>query len=177
MGIHNDRFPPIIMDIEASGFGPTGYPIEIGYIDSSSKRFCGLIQPLPDWNHWDDQAQQTHGISRKKLQRHGMTAMDLAQELNRQLEGKTVYSDGWVVDHPWLLKLFFAVRLVPTFRLSSIELILNERQIEIWDATRRQVIQENQLKRHRASIDAYIIQQTWIRTYQDTRLQKKAVVM
>lgn len=172
MAIFHENFPPIILDIEASGFGKGGYPIEIGYIDSSAQRFCSLIRPQPEWTHWDDEAQRAHGISREKLQKHGVPAAEIAQELNQRLAGKTLYSDGWVLDQPWLMKLFFDVQLTPTFHLSAIEMILNEDQIGIWDSTRQQVILENQLKRHRASIDAYIIQQTWIRSYALTRANK-----
>lgn len=43
MGIYNDCFLSIIMDIEVFGFGFIGYFIEIGYIDFLSKCFCGLI--------------------------------------------------------------------------------------------------------------------------------------
>ncbi len=174
MGVFNEHYPPIVLDIEASGFGRGGYPIEIGYIDSSNKRFCALIQPQPDWTHWDEEAQQAHGISRAKLQRYGVPAIEIARELNHRLQGKTLYSDGWVLDHPWLMKLYYEVKLLPSFRLSAIEMILNESQIAVWDSVRQEVIRENQLKRHRASIDAYIIQQTWIRSYALTRADNAA---
>jgi hypothetical protein len=41
--------PPAIIDIEASGFGPDGYPIEIGVALSSGQTFCALILPEPEW--------------------------------------------------------------------------------------------------------------------------------
>ena len=34
---------PDIIDIEASGFGPDSYPIEIGVALSSGEKYCSLI--------------------------------------------------------------------------------------------------------------------------------------
>lgn len=162
---YNEQLPPIIMDIEASGFGNDSYPIEIGFIDSIGERFCNLITPQEDWDHWSFSAETAHGISRDLLLKKGHPAWDVAKTLNRLLQDKTVYSDGWVVDHPWLMRLFYSVNLAPTFQISPIEMVMNEFQIEIWDATRNQVLQDSQLQRHRASSDALIIQRTWIDTY------------
>lgn len=160
---YSERFPPTIMDIEASGFGYDSYPIEVGLVDQNQERYCSLIQPMPQWTHWSEDAEKAHGISRDSLLRYGQPARQVAIELNRRLQGRTLYSDGWVVDHPWLMTLFRAVRIEPEFRLSPIEIILNEDQIEHWDSTRQGVLQSEQIRRHRASNDAWIIQQTWIR--------------
>ncbi len=163
---YNLQFPPSIMDIEASGFGADSYPIEIGYIDSLQDRFCSLITPLVHWRHWSRSAEQTHNIPRSLLFECGSPALELALALNQRLAGKTLYSDGWVVDLPWLRKLFFDVRIRPAFRLSPIEMILSEEQITLWDQTKARVIETHQLCRHRASSDAFIIQQTWKLTWQ-----------
>ena len=34
---------PTILDIEASGFGPGSYPIEIGFVTGAGKAWCSLI--------------------------------------------------------------------------------------------------------------------------------------
>ncbi len=156
--------PPIIIDIEASGFGANGYPIEIGVIYNDVKRYCSLIQPFDDWNYWDEEAEQMHGISRQTLKRYGKNGVEVCLALNKLLSGQTVYSDGWVVDSAWLNQLFSRARVAKEFRLSSIELILKESQIEIWDDTKVQLQKQANIKRHRASNDALIIQRTFMET-------------
>ena len=42
---------PFIMDIEASGFGPDSYPIEVGLALGDGSRFCSLIVPAEHWTH------------------------------------------------------------------------------------------------------------------------------
>ncbi|GAA5316411.1 MAG: hypothetical protein AseanaTS_16150 [Candidatus Pelagadaptatus aseana] len=155
---------PIIVDIEASGFGSDSYPIEIGLIDDKGNRYCSLIKPLPDWTHWSESAEAVHGISRREIETHGKDPREIAIEINRRLVGTTVYSDGWAHDYPWLRKLFYAALKEPEFRFSPIEMILTEAQIGIWDETKRRIIESTTAPRHRASTDAYIIQQTWLKS-------------
>lgn len=154
---------PFIMDIEASGFGPESYPIEVGLALEMPVRYCSLILPATDWQHWDASAEQVHGVSRAVLRAKGKSARVVAGELNELLGAATVYSDAWVVDKPWLTTLFHAAGISQTFTLSSIESILSEAQLASWDATKLQVIQDLHLPRHRASNDALIIQQTYQR--------------
>jgi hypothetical protein len=45
--------PPVIVDIEASGFGVGSYPVEIGYVDSKGDVWSAQVQPHADWLHWD----------------------------------------------------------------------------------------------------------------------------
>ncbi len=158
-------YPPIILDIEASGFGVNSYPIEVGFADHDGSRFCSLIQPLPQWTHWSDSAEAAHGISRSALAQRGQPALQVARELNLRLQNRTVYSDGWVVDHPWLMTLYFAVGMQPSFQLSPIEMIMTEHQVALWNDIHEDVIAESSEQRHRASTDAWIIQQTWIRSH------------
>lgn len=155
---------PFIIDIEASGFGPDSYPIEIGLALDDDKKYCTLILPAEDWTHWDEDAEKIHRISRDILETHGRPMEEVANELNDILKDKTVYTDGWVVDKPWLSKLFYTCKVTPQFNTSALEMILNEMQMENWHETKDQVINDLELKRHRASYDAMIIQQTWMRT-------------
>lgn len=167
--IYDGVRPPIVLDIEASGFGNGSYPIEIGFAAQNSIRYCSLIKPFPNWTHWSESAEEAHGISREELMLRGRNPKDVVLELNHRLKGKQIYSDGWVVDHPWLMKLFFAVNVEPTFQLSPIELIMTENQIEIWDEVHEEVLACNELQRHRASVDAWVIQQTWIKSHYMTQ--------
>ena len=63
-------FPPPILDIEASGFGPGSYPIEVGFVTSDGKAWCSLIRPESDWRHWDEKAAAMHGITRGNIVGH-----------------------------------------------------------------------------------------------------------
>lgn len=155
---------PIVIDIEASGFGSDSYPIEIGLIDGKGNRYCSLIKPLPEWTHWSESAEALHGISRDTLMRNGHSPEEITEEINRRLSGQTAYADAWQHDLPWLRKLFFAALKEPKFRLSPIESIMTKAQIHIWDKIKADVIAKTTSARHRASTDAFIIQQTWIRS-------------
>lgn len=88
----------------------------------------------------------------------------MAAGLNRRLHNLTVYSDGWVVDQSWLIKLFYRAGLPMQFRVSPLEMILKEAQMEIWHEVKAQVLEELNLQRHRASNDALVIQITYART-------------
>lgn len=157
-------WPPGIIDVESSGLGRDSYPIEIGVVLSSGEVYCSLILPAPSWTYWDDEAEKIHGISREEIHANGKSIGEVARDLNRFLEGQTVYSDGWVVDQPWITKLFFEASVQREFFFSPLESILSEEQMGIWHEIKKEVIMERKLKRHRASADAWIIQETYTRT-------------
>lgn len=164
MSIRASITRPSIIDVEASGFGSASYPIEVGVVTGDDDRYCSLVQPAEHWTHWDDRAQQVHHIERDQLQRHGHCIVEVAGALNDLLEGKTVYTDGWVVDYPWLVTLFEAASMEMAFTVSSLEMILSECQMEVWHQTHEEVMRESGMARHRASNDAWVIQETWCRT-------------
>jgi hypothetical protein len=157
---------PNIIDFEASGFGADSYPIEVGVALSTGQKYCALIKPANNWLYWDKNAEQVHGLSLKDLLSHGKSINTVTRELNAFLGNITLYSDGWVVDKPWLSRLFYQSGLAPSFFMSPLENILKEPQMEIWTVTKRQVIADLALTRHRASTDALIIQETFARTQQ-----------
>lgn len=164
---------PTIIDIEASGFGSTSYPIEIGVIKFNGERYCALIKPATDWQHWCDEAEKIHGISRALIESHGKCPHQVCAELNAFLQDTTAYSDAWTHDNPWLINLFFSARMKQSFRLSAIENIAREEQLLLWDATKIQLRHSLDIQRHRASGDAYLIQQTYIET--NRLLAQKAI--
>lgn len=157
---------PYIIDVEASGFGPDSYPIEVGLALGDGQRYCSLIRPAEDWVQWSHEAESVHGISRQLLHKKGKSIKEVACELNGLLAGCTVYSDGWVVDDPWLIKLFARAGIDRKFLMYDILTILNERTLEHWHDIKNQVVIESNLKRHRASNDALIVQQTFNRASQ-----------
>jgi hypothetical protein len=157
-------FTPNIIDIEASGFGAYSYPIEVGVINQFGEKFCRLVKPLQSWQHWDESAESLHGISRDLLNTKGVPITALCHELNDFLRHQTVYSDGWVVDQPWLTKLFYQANVKMQFKLSPLEMILKESQMIVWQKTKQRISQEMKLQRHRASNDAALIQNTFVQT-------------
>lgn len=160
---------PTIIDIEASGFGSESYPIEVGVVTYLSQRYCRLIKPEQDWQHWSGDAEKLHGISRDLLHDKGIRANQVCSELNELLLGQTVYSDGWVVDYPWLIKLFYVAGMEMKFTLSPLENILTEGQMEKWHDTQEVICANSECQRHRASSDAEMIQNVYMQTQQYTK--------
>ena len=155
---------PCIIDIEASGFGSYSYPIEIGVIDEQGERFCKLIKPFDDWVHWDKSAEHLHGISQDTLLSHGIEGTQMCIELNALFNKKTLYTDAWSVDSVWLNKLFDRAAMTKTFSISALEMIMTESQIDKWDRAKQAFIKQSGIQRHRASSDAFIIQETFLNT-------------
>lgn len=154
---------PVFIDIEASGFGHEGYPIEVGVAFADGEQYSSLIRPAPHWQHWDDNAEALHGITRTLLDRVGQSAKVVTGVLNERLRGLTVYSDAWVVDKPWLDKLYRAANSEPSFWVSPVELILTEAQMDRWQATRDALLAGRQDQQHRAGFDARLHQEVWHR--------------
>ena len=49
-----------------------------------------------------------HCVCRDILEAYGRPALEVARRLNELLPQRIAYSDGWVVDKPWLDRLYFA---------------------------------------------------------------------
>ena len=153
---------PIILDIEASGFGPGSYPIEIGVALSDGRLLARLIKPLDHWTHWQASAEEVHGISRERLMDEGVEPRELAMELNSLLANHTVYTDGWGVDRSWLALLFYESHVLQRFRLESIYSLLSEEQLDHWADYRERVLGLTGMVPHRAGTDALIVQDTYL---------------
>jgi len=149
---------PCVLDIEASGFGRSSYPIEVGYVLPDGRAACMLVRPAAEWTHWDAGAEQVHGITRSVLVSHGRDAREVALALNRDLEGRTVYCDGWAHDYAWLAALFEEAGFSPNFKLESVGALLDEDHLAQLDHARREAVAELGLTRHRASNDARALQ-------------------
>lgn len=160
LAVRDPSWPPVILDIEASGFGRDGYPIEVGFVLPDGQGWCSLIRPQSDWLHWDDAAAAMHRISRESLLLHGRSAHEVALTMNAWLRGRTAYSDAWAHDYSWLSQLFEAADLVPAFKLDNLRALLSDDEAGRWHAMKHQVATEVQLARHRASADARVLQMT-----------------
>jgi hypothetical protein len=99
---------------------------------------------------------------------------EVAARLNELLRARTAYSDGWVVDQTWLNQLFHAAAMPCEFSLSPLEMILTEPQMAIWHETKDALLHELGGQRHRASFDAFLVQQTSARTWEATAAQLEA---
>lgn len=155
---------PIILDVEASGFGRGSYPIEIGLVLPDGTPHCFLVAPARTWTAWDPEAEKVHGISREVLETYGRPLQEVAWRLNELLRDKTVYSDAWAFDMSWLGKLFDAANMPQSFRVAPLHEVLKDHQQQHWDKAKEKVIDELKLQRHRASGDARILQETYRRT-------------
>ena len=149
---------PVVIDFEASGFGADSYPIEVGYIRSGGERYCTLIRPEISWTHWDRRAEAVHGLHRDLLVARGLSPVEVCAQLNRELEGLTVYSDAWNHDLCWLHRLYDAACTAPSFQLESILKLLTEEESAHWPTMLHAVHRDVAGTRHRASTDAAVIQ-------------------
>lgn len=154
------RTIPAFLDIEASGFGRSSYPIEVGFVLGDGSSYCTLIYPAEHWTHWDASAELVHGIARENLLQHGRRVLEVAQNLNARLRGLTLYSDAWGHDYAWLGTLYEEANLSPSFKLESLRSLLTETEANHWHAAQQLVIAELTERRHRASADARMLQQT-----------------
>lgn len=155
---------PVIMDLEASGFGAHSYPIEIGVALASGKTACYLICPRSDWAHWDPTSEEMHGLTRDQLLRFGKPVKEVAYSLNQLLAEQVVYSDAWGYDQSWLALLFDCAGVKQDFRLEALQSLFSERQFSLWNQTLDQVFVECEFQRHRASNDARAIQLAFVRS-------------
>lgn len=154
---------PAVLDVEASGFGRGSYPIEIGVALPDGHTYCTLIRPESHWNHWDVGAEAKHHIARPLLLTRGRSVQEVAQALNQQLNGQTVYSDGWANDYSWLGLLFDAADQYPAFKLDNLRKLLTDEQADQWHTIKAQITLERGAQRHRASADARLLQLTLLR--------------
>lgn len=154
--------PPPIIDVEASGFGRGSYPIEVGCVLPDGRTYCALIQPIAEWQHWDLSAEAIHGISREDLREHGLPPLSVAIRLNTLLRGLTVYTDAWGHDYVWLAALHEAAGVPPAYHLEQLSRITPQIEARQWLEVRNDVERSLQVRRHRASADARVLQMTWM---------------
>lgn len=151
---------PITIDVEASGFGRGSYPIEIGVAFPDQQVESFLIRPSAGWDHWDEQAEQVHGISRQLLFEQGRSVVEVAALLNARLAGNRAYSDAWSFDNSWVARLFDEAGMSQHFRIDTVRALLTEAEVECWPRALEQVKEMHGPVRHRAAADAWRLQQT-----------------
>lgn len=154
---------PVVIDVEASGFGRGSYPIEIGVALASGRTACFLVRPEDDWTHWSDEAAALHGLDRELLCARGRPVAAVARALNELLAGATAYSDAWGMDSSWVGLLYERAALPQHFRIEALSVLLDESRRETWAVLKQEVYVEMKLARHRASADALAIQRALMR--------------
>jgi hypothetical protein len=165
---------PCFIDIEASGFGPRSYPIEVAWSDESGEIHRCLIDPtpVPEWDFWSDDAERVHGIDRERLRRNGWPPDYVATRLEEALAGKTVYSDAPDYDALWFGRLFQAVRRPVPCRVEHIDelllAVMRKPEDPVWQAMvridkfKREVAAVSSGK-HSAGYDVGYLLQLWRR--------------
>ncbi|MCW2239496.1 hypothetical protein [Azospirillum canadense] len=95
------------LDIEASGFGPGSYPVEVGWTFANGTGEAWLICPPDEWTAagWDAAAEALHGLSHAWLEHEGWSAAYVADRAAAQLADVLLYTDAAVIDSQWLARL------------------------------------------------------------------------
>lgn len=110
----------IILDNEASGLSPESYPIEVAWKHHKNHGWCDefLIEPAPEWTHWNLTSAKIHNITREELIDSGIHVVAAATRLNLSLSqfGK-VYVTAPNYDIFWLDTLFEAAKIERKFKV------------------------------------------------------------
>lgn len=152
---------PAIIDLEASGFGRGSYPIEVGVALEDGTVHAMLITPANGWDHWDEKAEQIHGITREHLKQNGKPVREVAIFLNDLCGGQILYSDAWSFDSSWLGRLFDEAEIVQRFRLDTITRLLNEDELNRWSDVKDETGKVLGLELHRAANDVKLLRETF----------------
>ena len=122
------------IDLSASSPDEEGYPTEIAWsLPDGSIKYV-LILPDDDWEPWDNSDADTDV---QHLMDHGVSSMDIVRELNDDLNGQTVYTDGLDYDSELLDKLFESCGEEPAFEIATVsELISASTSDDIFERLR-----------------------------------------
>ena len=100
-----------LVAFQASSWLPSGYPIEVAWVDENGNGEDYLIRPEPVWvevpGSWGPESEAVHGISMVNLMEKGFPAPHVAAKLLKALEGKDTlaYSDSPGFDNRLVGKL------------------------------------------------------------------------
>jgi len=120
----------VVMDIEASAFGESSYPIEIGlarFLDSSRPiaLWQTYVRPTAEWTRsglWSKASAAVHGIRRNDLI-DGRDPVVVAERLNVLLKGALVVTDAPSYDQAWLDRLYSAAARDQNFILNDFDFL------------------------------------------------------
>lgn len=96
----------VTIDFEASCLPRHGrsFPIEVG-ISSARRTVSWLIRPDVSWADWDwsEEAKRLHGITPQRLERDGLPARLVLEELLAEIDGRAVIADSSLDSQWWNL--------------------------------------------------------------------------
>jgi hypothetical protein len=107
-------------DLEASGLHVTSFPVEVAWVSHDlSTGYTACIKPARDWTEldWNAESAAVHGLTYVQLQAYGLDAEDVAHRLNHDLLGADLVSDSPGTDFRWLLGIYAAAGVDPSFDL------------------------------------------------------------
>lgn len=109
------------MDVESSGSEADkgSFPVSIGVAGPEGRSWGRLICPLEYWTHWDDAAEELHGLSRDKLIDDGQDPFLVCRSMNLEFKGQTLLIDAGS-DKRWVDKLFNDVGVKRAFEIVNI---------------------------------------------------------
>lgn len=155
---------PTMIDVEGSGFDADSYPVEVGLVLPDGTPHCFLLKPPLRWSTWDPDAERMHGISREVVESYGRPLEEVAWRLNGLLDGQTVYVDPMSFDPSLIGKLFDKVGKRQAFRVAPLSELLSDGQRAAWDGLREEVLRALAPRRQRASGNARILRETYLRS-------------
>lgn len=109
------------MDVESSGSKADSgsFPVSIGVAGPEGRSWGRLICPLEYWTHWDDAAEELHGLSRDMLIDDGHDPFLVCRAMNHEFKGLTLLTDAGS-DKRWVEKLFHEVGVKRAFEIENI---------------------------------------------------------
>jgi hypothetical protein len=150
---------PIVIDCEASSLSAESYPIEVGFVLEDGTVQNYLIRPEKKWTDWSEESSKIHNIPRERLYDEGLSVVEVARILNGQLADCTCYSDSSYHETFWLDRLFHAARTDRLFDIQNLFFLFSEGQQQKFFFKKNELFATRE--RHRAGVDAWVIQQAY----------------
>ena len=147
----------LAIDFEASCLPRHGrsFPIEVGLAGTDGAR-SWIIRPHPDWAGWGwtAEAEALHGLSRARIERDGLPAHVVLDQLVEAVGGQRVVA-GSLIDPYWLETLAAAAGRAAPFAIDHVATLLDERQVdEAQISAAVRIADQRCPTRHRAGSDA-----------------------
>lgn len=150
---------PIVIDCEASSLNQESYPIEVGFVMPDETVQSYLIRPVRGWTDWNEESSKIHNIPRDSLFKDGLSVVDVATILNEQLANQICYSDSVFHETFWIDRLFQAAKMDRNFEIQNLFFLFGNQQ------EKKFFLKKNELfatrERHRAGVDAWVLQQAY----------------
>ncbi len=155
-----------VLDFEASGLSPHGWPVEIGlsWIENGSvETWSSLIRPAPTWDlaDWSPQSAAVHGIPLSDLET-APSATKVAENFLHVLGKQHLVSDAPKFELRWLSRLLQAnnydrIPLIENFHVISFALFDNYALDLLYETL------ERRRAPHRAGPDSARLAGAWLK--------------